>query len=230
MSLIFLLSHYAYLGIIFTGRLWLRGEAMKRKYGEVLVVILATGACLMPLKAEEPGRLSVPDTKYGQHILPDEKSLKNWKVYLSPIVLEREKLVKASYGNDSPEAAAVSFYSSIAKGDDGYIQLLSRRIRPEIKKSIAVQSKKEGNSFQELRIFAKLETDIAMTLEKTEGSFLANRDDMGRVLQYYGPFNVLIFLETPPRDEDGFVLLTKENNDWKILAVTGWLYNPGVQK
>ena len=200
---------------------------MKGNHCKGLIVLMLTGACLLPLDAEEPGALVVPETRYGQHILPDEKSLRNWKVYLTPIILDREKLVKRVYRNDTPEEVTVSFFSSITKGSQEYLSLLSPRIRPEIKSSIAVHSKKEGVLFQELQLFAKLETDVALTLEKTEGSFLANRDDMGRVVNYYGPFNIMIFYETPPMEEDGFVLLAKENNVWKILAVTGWLYRPG---
>ncbi|HPQ53951.1 MAG TPA: hypothetical protein PK253_11940 [Spirochaetota bacterium] len=195
-----------------------------------LIILLLAGACVLRLNAEEPASFVVPETRYGQHILPDEKSLRNWKVYSTPIVLDRETLVKAVYRNDTPESAAVSFFSSIAKGNREYLSLLSPRIRPEIKKSIAVHSKTEGESFRKVQIFAKLETDVALTLEKTEGSFLANKDDMGKVVKHFGPFNVVIFFETPPGAEDGFLLLAKENTAWKILAVTGWLYRPGGHK
>lgn len=195
-----------------------------------LAAALMAGICVMPINAEEPVTLPVPGTKYGQHVLPDETSLRNWNVYVQPIVVNRETLVKQAYRKDSPEAAVVQFFGSIARGDNEYLTLLSSRIRPEVKKSIAAQSKVEGKSFQELRLFARLTTDAAMILEKTEGSFLANREDMGRVVRHFGPFSLLIFFETPPREEDGFVLLEKENSSWKILAVTGWLYRPGQQK
>jgi hypothetical protein len=206
------------------------GGTMNVKLYTGLAAALLAGICVLPINAAEPVTLMVPETKYGQHVLPDEKSLRNWNVYSQPIVVDRETLVKQVYRMDTPEAVVVQFFGSIAKGDQEYLSLLSARIRPEVKNSIAAQSKTEGKSFQELRIFAKLTTDTAMVLEKTEGSFLANREDMGRVIRHFGPFSLLIFFETPPGEEDGFVLLAKEKSAWKILAVTGWLYRPGQQK
>ena len=146
---------------------------------------------------------------------PGEGEFAGWEVYGEPWELTRAQARSGlTSGQGSPAEAVASFFASLLRGDDDFVEVLSPRFEPALRGKLVAQIRERTRDLTRVAGHAQIERARVLELTKGPGAELD-----GELTRVFGLYDVLLFAEGNTDRDDIFVLLDRVEGRWYVKGI-----------
>ncbi len=180
-------------------------------------------ACLVPVlfPMEAIARKSVKTIcswKNAKTTIGTAREFRGWQVYSPAIECLAKQLQKANPGQDSPEAALVTFFRRLMKQRPSFRAILSPTMHPKFRVLLEKGLLAQTTKFRRFILHSRIHASRAPKGNRFSKRFAKQGNTM------FGAFDLLVFAEGNTSSTDIILFLKKTNKRWYIQGfLAHWL-------